>query len=97
MLKQGKSVRSLPPEGQGAADTACDELTTTLIPCTPVLLRAGRQRNESEVQPRKKGGVGRRCFNLCICFSLSYTDLIADELNSLFSPSPVCFVHDSNW
>jgi len=30
-------------------------------------------------------------------FSLSYSDLIGDELNSLFSPSSVCFVCDSNW
>jgi len=35
MLDQGKSVRSLPPEGQTAAETTCDELTATPIspPC----------------------------------------------------------------
>jgi len=32
MLEQEKSVRSLPPEGQRAAETTCDELTITLIP-----------------------------------------------------------------
>jgi len=30
-------------------------------------------------------------------FSLSYSDLIGDKLNSLFSPGSVCFVRDSNW
>jgi len=35
-LEQGKSVRSPPSEGQGVAETMCDELTTThsLSPCT---------------------------------------------------------------
>jgi len=31
-LKQGQSVRSLPPEEEGAAETVCDELTVTPIP-----------------------------------------------------------------
>ena len=31
-LEQGKSVRSPPPEEEGAAETTCDELTTTPIP-----------------------------------------------------------------
>ena len=37
-LEQGKSVRSLPPEGQGAAETMCNELTTTPIrrPSVPI-------------------------------------------------------------
>jgi len=42
MLEQGKSVRSLPPEGQGAAETTCDELTVTPIPCHPAPLRGRR-------------------------------------------------------
>jgi len=37
MLEQGKSVRSLLPEGQGLAET-CDELTVTLIPRPPAPL-----------------------------------------------------------
>jgi len=32
MLEQGKSVRSPPPEEEGAAETTCDELTTTPLP-----------------------------------------------------------------
>ncbi|GAB0209698.1 hypothetical protein GRJ2_003435500 [Grus japonensis] len=36
MLEQGKNVRSPPPEEEGAAETKCDELTTTPIPHPPV-------------------------------------------------------------
>jgi len=96
-LEQGKSVRSPPPGGQGAAETTCDELTVTPIPRPPELLVGRRERNGSEVEPWKKGGVGRRCFKIWIYFSLSYSDLIGDELNSLFSPGSVFFVHDGNW
>jgi len=32
MLEQGESVRSPPPEEEGAAETVCDELTVTPIP-----------------------------------------------------------------
>jgi len=38
-LEQGKRVTSLPPEGQAAAETMCDELTVTPIPHPPVPLR----------------------------------------------------------
>jgi len=58
MLEQGQSVRSPPPEGQGAAETTCNELTITSIPHPPVPLRGRRERNGSEVEPGKKGGVG---------------------------------------
>jgi len=34
---------------------------------------------------------------ICFYFSLSYSDLIVDELNSLFSPRSICFVRDGNW
>ena len=37
-LEQGKSVRSPPPEEEGAAETTGDELTTTPIPHPPVPL-----------------------------------------------------------
>jgi len=75
----------------------CDELTITPIPCPPAPLRGRRERNRSEAERRKKGGVGGRCFKIWFCFSLSSSDLIGDELNSFFSLSSVCFVHDSNW
>ena len=38
MLEQVKSVKSLPPEGQEAAETMCDELTVTPIPHHPAAL-----------------------------------------------------------
>ena len=57
-MEKGKSVRSPPLEEEGATETTCNELTAT--PCT-----TGREDIEkigSEVEPRKKGGVRRRCF-----------------------------------
>jgi len=42
MLEQGKSVRSTPPEKEGAAETTCDELTVTPIPRPTALLRGRR-------------------------------------------------------
>jgi len=96
IFKKGQSVRSPAPEAEGAAETMCDELTATPIPWPPQLLGGRRERNGSEAEPRKKGGVGGRCFKIWIYFSLSSSDLIGDELNSLFSPSSVCFVHDGN-
>jgi len=97
MLEQGKSVRSLPPEGQGSAATTCDELTATPIPHPPVPPEGRRERNGIEAEPGKKGGMEGRCFKIWIYFSLSYSDLIGEKLNSLFSPGSVCFVHDGNW
>jgi len=38
MVEQGKSVRSTPPEEEGAAETMYDELTTTPIHRPPELL-----------------------------------------------------------
>ena len=45
MLEQGKIVRSPPLEEEGAADTMCDELTTTPIPLPPVPLRGEQVEN----------------------------------------------------
>jgi len=90
-------MRSPPSEEEGAAQTACDELTVTPIPRSLAPLGGRRERNGSEVEPRKKEGVGGRGFKIWIYFSLSHSDLIVDELNFLFSPSLVCFFCDSNW
>jgi len=90
-------VRSPPPEGQGAAETTCDELTVTPIPHPPAPLGGRRERNGTEAEPGKKGGVGGRCFKIWVYFSLSHSDLISDKLHSLFSPSSACFVCDGNW
>jgi len=56
MLEQGESVRSPHPEEEGEAETTCDELTATLIPCPPVL-PGGREEVE---KPRVKLSTGRR-------------------------------------
>jgi len=42
-LEQGKNVRSPSPEEEGVAETTCDQLTTTPIPCPPVPLKAGEE------------------------------------------------------
>jgi len=55
-------VRSPPSEEEGAAK--CDELTRAPIPCPPELLGGRRERNGSETEPGKKGGVGVRCFKI---------------------------------
>jgi len=69
-------VRSPPPEEEGAAHTACDELTATPIPRPPALLGGRRESNGSEVEPGKKGEVGGRCFKIWFYFSVSYSDLV---------------------
>ena len=56
MLEQRKSMRSRPPEEEGAAETTCDELTTTPIPNPPAPLGVGRRQRKSGV----KLNLGRR-------------------------------------
>ena len=41
-LEQGQSVRSPPPEEEAVAETTCDGLTVTPIPCPPAPLRGRR-------------------------------------------------------
>jgi len=79
------------------AETTCDELTVTPVPCPPAPLAGRRETNRSEAEPGKKGRVGGRCSKIWISFSLFYSDLICDKLNFLFSPISVCFVRDSSW
>jgi len=45
-LEQEKSVRSLPPEEEGAAERMSDELTVTPIPCPPAPLGVGGEKVE---------------------------------------------------
>jgi len=71
-------VRSPSPEEEGTAETTCDELTVTPIPHPPAPLGGRRERNGSEVETGKKGGVGATCFKIWIYLSLSYSDLIGD-------------------
>jgi len=63
-------------------ETTCDEMTTTPIPRSPMQHGEGRDRKlGSKVKPRKKGGVGGRCFKFRFCFSLPYSDFIGNKLN----------------
>jgi len=57
-------VRSPPPENNGTTETTCDELTITPIPRPPAPLGWEEVENGTEVEPRKKGGVGGRCFKI---------------------------------
>jgi len=51
-------------EEEGAAETTYGELIATPITCPPELRRGRRERNRSEVEPGKNGGVGGRCFKI---------------------------------
>jgi len=95
-LEQGQSVRSPPPEEEGAAETTHDELTTTPIPHLPVPLRRRKQRKSGvKLNPERKEGLGEGVFKaFWFYFSLPYSDLIG---NKLISPSEVYFACDSNW
>lgn len=83
MQEQGKSVRYLPPEEEGAAEKTCGELATIPILSNPVML--------CEVQVKKmevKLNLGRiedrgRCFKICFYFSLFYSDLTGNKVISL--------------
>jgi len=57
MVRQVVPLQSM--EVHGGADM-------TVIPIPVPLCRSGgrRERNGSEVEPRKKGGVGARCFKI---------------------------------
>jgi len=50
------SVRSPPPEEEGAAETTCDELTTTPIPRPPVPLQGRKERNGVKLSPGRREG-----------------------------------------
>jgi len=50
-----------------------------------------------KLSPGRREGWGEGVLRSGFIFSLSYSNLIGDELNSLFSLSSVCFVRDGNW
>lgn len=51
-------------------------------------LEIGDWENRSEVEPGKKGGVGRRCFKNLVYFQLPYSEFIGNKL--------IHFPHDGN-
>ena len=62
-LEPGKSVRSLPSEEEGAAETTCDELTITPIPRPPVSLGEGEEVEKSDWSSAwEKGRGGGKVF-----------------------------------
>jgi len=76
-LEEWKSVRSPAREGEGAAETTCDELTATPNPCPPVPLGGGRGRETGlKLSLERREGWGEDVLS-----SLSYSDLIGDKLN----------------
>jgi len=65
-------------EEEGAAETTCDELTTTPIPCPPVLLSGKEVENSGvKLSPGRRGGV-KVFFKIWFYFSLSYSNLIGN-------------------
>lgn len=87
MLEQGKSMRHPLLEEEEAAET-CDDLITTLVPCCPCAsgVRKGREIG-SIVMLRKKGDVRGKSFKIWVYISLSYYDLIYNEI---ISPDWIC-------
>ena len=82
MLEQGKSVRSPPPEEEGAAETTCDELTATPIPRPPEpLQREEIENSRVKLSLGRKEGWGEGVLRFSFYFSLSYSDLIDNKLN----------------
>jgi len=81
MLEQGKSVRSLSPEEEAAAETMCDELTVTPIPCPPAPLRREGREMGVKLSPGRRGGSGEGV--LRSEFISHCPTLICDELNFL--------------
>ena len=82
MLEQGKSVRSPPPEEEGAGETTCDELTTIPISHPPAPLRERRKRkSEVKLSPGRREGWREGVFKIWVYFSLSYSDLIGNNLH----------------
>ena len=51
-------MRSPPPEEEGAAETSCDELTPTPIPCPPAPRGEEVERTGSGVEPGRREGWG---------------------------------------
>ena len=98
-LEQGKSVRSPPPEEEGAAETTCDELTATPIPVPLRCWQGGGRGIGSKAEPGKKGEVGGRCvFKIRFYFASSYPDLVVTKLNwFIFPQNQVCFACDCKW
>lgn len=74
MLEKRKNVRR--KEWQRWA-----ELTATSVLFLLSFLRERSRKIDSELEHRKKSGVGRRCFKIWVYFSISYSDMTGSKLN----------------
>jgi len=82
MLEQGKSVRSPPPEVEGAAEITCDELTATPIPHPPAVLEGRRYRKLGvKLSLGRRQGWGEGALRFGFSFSLLYSNLIDNKLS----------------
>jgi len=54
---------------EGAAEKKCYKLTATPIPNS----EGGCKGVRSEIEPGKKGGVGKSFFKLCLCLLIFYS------------------------
>ena len=62
-------MRSPPPEEEGAAETMCDELTTTPIPHPPVLLWGEEvEKSGVKLSPGRREGWGEGVFYDLVLF-----------------------------
>lgn len=77
ILEQRKSVRSPNLEKEGVTETTCDDLIPT--PCTT---RWEKVENSGvKLSPRRGRGREKGVFKIWLSLSLSYSDLIGNELN----------------
>lgn len=60
-------------------EAMCDKLTAVPAPHPPTPLWGWREKNQGEVQPGKKGGVGEDVLQIWFYFSLSYSGLICNK------------------
>jgi len=82
MLEQGKSVRSPLAEEEGAAETACEELTAIPIPHSTKPLCGEKVENMGvKLSPGIRKGWGEGVLRFSFYFSLPYSDLIGNKLN----------------
>ena len=78
----GEEREESSPEGEGAAETTCDELTTTPIPCPPVPLAGEEVENLGvKLSLGRREGWGEGVFKIWVYFSLPFSDLIGNTLN----------------
>lgn len=82
-------------EEEGAAETMSCQLTATPILHPSELLRR-KVEEVAEAGPGEKGGVGRKRFQFCFRFSLSYGIFYWQKIKFIF-PNQGGFAHYAHW